>query len=59
MSSSSEEKIVNNLQSIHDQKLIRSFNNPFRIEEPQVKSVILRSFGFGVVTMIRFSPTEA
>jgi hypothetical protein len=59
MSSSIEEQIVTDLQSIRDQQLIKSFNNPFRVEELQVRSFILRSFGFGVVTMIGFNPVEA
>jgi hypothetical protein len=34
MSSSNEDQFVINLQYIHDQQLVKSFINPFRIEEP-------------------------
>jgi len=34
MSNSSEVQLVIDLQSIHDQQLIKSFNNPSKVEEP-------------------------
>jgi hypothetical protein len=49
MSSSSEVQLVIDLQSIHDQQLIKSFNNPFRVEEPRVTWVILWSVGVVIV----------
>jgi hypothetical protein len=59
MSNSSEVQLVIDLQSIHDKQSIRSFNNPSKVEEPQITLVILRSVGFGVVIVIRFNPTNA
>jgi hypothetical protein len=59
MSSSNEVQLVIDLTSIHDQQLIRSFNNPSRVEEPQVASIILRSIRFGVVIVIRFNSANA
>jgi hypothetical protein len=40
MFSSNEEQLVIGLRSIHDQQLIRIFNNPSKVEEPQVGLVI-------------------
>jgi len=31
MSNSSDEQIVNDLQTIHDQQIVKSFNNPISI----------------------------
>jgi hypothetical protein len=58
MSSSSEGQLIINLQSICDQQLIRSFNNPSRIKKPQA-SIILRSIRFGVVIVIGFNLANA
>ncbi len=55
---SSEEQFVTDLQSIHDQQLVKSFNNLSRVEEPQVGSIIFKVVGFGVVTMISFISTK-
>jgi hypothetical protein len=56
---SSEEQFVTDLQSIHDQQLVKGFNNPSRVEEPKIGSVIFKVVGFGVVTMISFNSTKA
>jgi hypothetical protein len=55
---SSEEQFVTDLQSIHDQQLVKGFNNLSRVEEPQVGSIIFKVVGFGVVTMISFISTK-
>jgi hypothetical protein len=55
MSNSNSDQFVTNLQAIHDQQIIKSFNNPSNQPFPQVGSVVLRSIGFGVVTMVGFN----
>jgi hypothetical protein len=59
MSSSSEVQLIIDLQSICDQQLIGSFNNPSRIKELEVASIILRLVRFGVVIVIGFNPANA
>jgi len=35
--------------------MVRSFNNPFSVDIPQIGSIVLRSVGFEVVTMVGFN----
>jgi hypothetical protein len=49
MSNYSDEQVVIDFQTIHDQYIIRSFNNPTSIDVPQVGLIILRDVKFGVV----------
>jgi len=58
MSSSDSVQFVTDLQAIHDQQIVRSFNNPFSQPIPQVGSMVLRLVGFKVVTMVGFNPIE-
>jgi hypothetical protein len=59
MSNFSEENLTFDLQTICDQQVNRSFNNPPSVSIPQIGSIVLRSIGFGVVTMLGFNPIEA
>ncbi len=38
--------------------MVRSFNNPFSVYILQIGSIVLRSVGFGVMTMVGFNPIE-
>jgi hypothetical protein len=58
MSSLDSNKLVTDLQAIHDQQIARSFNNPSSHQFPQVGSVVLRLVGFGVVTIVGFNFEE-
>jgi hypothetical protein len=55
MSNSNSNKFVTNLQTIHDQQIVRSFNNPSSQPFPQVGYVILKLVGFGVVIVVGFN----
>jgi hypothetical protein len=59
MSSFDSYQFVTDLQGIHDQQIVRSFNNPSNHPFLQVGSVVLRLVGFGVVTVVGFNPVEA
>jgi hypothetical protein len=59
MSNSHVDQFVTDLQAIHDQQIVRSFNNLSNQPFPQVGSMVLRLVGFGVITMVGFNPTEA
>jgi hypothetical protein len=59
MSSSDFDQFVIDLQAIHDQQIVKSFNNSSNQPFPQVGSMVLRLVGFGVVTMVGFNPVEA
>jgi hypothetical protein len=48
-----------NLQVIHDQQTIRSFNNSSSEPLPQVGSIVLRLVGFGALIVVGFNPAEA
>ncbi len=56
--SSSEEKLTFDLQTIHDQQVVRSFNNLPNAGIPQIRLVILKSISFGVVTMVGFDQAK-
>jgi hypothetical protein len=49
MFDSNSDQLVIDLQVIHDQQTIKSFNNSFNKPFPQVGSVVLRLVGFGVL----------
>jgi len=55
MSDSDSNQFVIDLQVIHDQQIIKSFNNSSNELFPQVGSIILRLVGFGVLTMVGFN----
>jgi len=59
MSNYNSDQFVIDLQIIHDQQTIRSFNNSPNELFPQIGSIVLRLFGFGVLTMVGFDPAEA
>ncbi len=46
--------MTSDLQTIHDQQVVRSFNNLPSASMPQIRLVILKSTSFGVVTMVGF-----
>jgi len=56
--SSSEEKFTFDLQTIHDQQVVRSFNNLPSAGIPQIGLIILKSTSFGVVTMVGFDQAK-
>lgn len=56
--SSNEEKLTSDLQTIHDQQVVRSFNNLPSASMPQIGLVILKSTSFGVVTMVGFDQAK-
>jgi hypothetical protein len=58
MSNSDLDQFVIDLQAIHDQQIVRSFNNPSSQPFLQARYVVLRLVGFGVVTVVGFNPTE-
>jgi hypothetical protein len=53
------DQFVTNLHAIHDQQIIRNFNNPSSQPFLQVRFVVLKLVGFGVVIMVGFIPTKA
>ncbi len=53
------DQFVTNLQVIHDQQTIRSFNNSPSEPFLYVGSIVLRLVGFGVLTMVGFDATKA
>jgi hypothetical protein len=55
MYDSDSDQLVIDLHAIHDQQVVRSFNNPSSQPFPQVGFVVLRLVGFGV----GFNPVEA
>jgi hypothetical protein len=59
MSNSYSNQFVIDLQVIHDQQTIKSFNNSPNELFPQVGSIVLRLVGFGMLTMVGFDPAEA
>ncbi len=56
---SDSEQFVTDLQVIHDQQTVRSFNNSPSESFLQVGFVVLRLVGFGVFTMVGFDPAKA
>jgi hypothetical protein len=59
MFDSDSDQFVTNLQVIHGQQTIRSFNNSFSKPLPQVGSIVLRLVEFGVLTVVGFNPAKA
>jgi hypothetical protein len=59
MSNSDSDQFVTDLQVIHDQQTIRSFNNSPSEPFPQVGFVVVRLVGFGVFIVVGFDPVEA
>jgi hypothetical protein len=59
MSNSNLDQFVTDLQVIHAQQTIRSFNNSSSEPFPQVGSVVLRLVGFRVLIMVGFNLAEA
>jgi len=51
-------QFVIDLQKIHDQQIVRSFNNLFSQPFLQIGYVVLRLVGFGVVNVVGFNPTK-
>ncbi len=58
MSNSNFDYFVIDLQVIHDQQIVRSFNNLSNQPFPQVGSMVLRLVGFGVVIVVGFNLVE-
>jgi hypothetical protein len=56
MSNSDSNQFVIDFQVIHDQQIVRSFNNSSNELFPQVGFIILRLVGFGVFTVVGFNP---
>jgi hypothetical protein len=59
MSDFNLDQFVTDLQVVHDQQIVRSFNNSSSQPFPQVGSIVLRLVGFGVLTMVGFNLAEA
>jgi hypothetical protein len=59
MSDFDSDQFFTNLQVIHDQQIVRNFNNSSSQPFLQVGSIVLRLVGFGVLIMVGFNPTEA
>jgi hypothetical protein len=59
MSSSDSDQFVVDFQAIHDQQIIKSFNNLSNQPFPQIALVVLRLVGFVVVTVVGFNLGKA
>jgi hypothetical protein len=53
------DQFMTDLQIIHDQQIVKSFNNSFSQPFPQVGSVVLRLVGFGVLIVVGSNLAEA
>jgi hypothetical protein len=58
MCSSNDEEVVIDLQTIHNQYIVISFNKWVSFDVLQKGLVILRTFRFGVLFVIGFNPTK-
>jgi hypothetical protein len=59
MFDSDSDQFVTDLQVIHDQQTVKSFNDSPSEPFPQIGSIVLRLVGFGVLIAVGFDPTEA
>jgi hypothetical protein len=53
------DQFITDLQIIHVQQTVKSFNNSSNEPFPQIRFVVLRLVGFGVLTVMGFNLGEA